>query len=30
MADIKTVGHLRKNVDELFVLFEYFEFDSVY
>ena len=30
MADIKTVGPLRKHVDELLVLFEYFEFDSVY
>lgn len=30
MADIKTVGLLKKHVDELMELFEYFEFDSVY
>lgn len=30
MADIKTVGPLKKHVDELMELFEYFEFDSVY
>ena len=30
MADIKTVGPLKKHVDELMELFEYFEFDSLY